>query len=81
MLNEEINDQLGIGQDEVDVYDYEVVKRGKDKEQKSKCLLGVYSLVLVYNRKLLYDFFMYLVFDYVFFICNMQLIKRCVLGL
>lgn len=38
MSNEEINDQLGIGQDEADAYDYEAAKRGKDKEQKSKRL-------------------------------------------
>ncbi|CAN6936203.1 unnamed protein product [Brassica oleracea] len=36
MSNEEINEQLGIGQDEADAYDYEAAKRGKDKEQKSK---------------------------------------------
>ncbi|XP_013591432.1 PREDICTED: LOW QUALITY PROTEIN: histone-lysine N-methyltransferase ASHH2 [Brassica oleracea var. oleracea] len=38
MSNEEINEQLGIGQDEADAYDYEAAKRGKDKEQKSKRL-------------------------------------------
>lgn len=40
MSNEEINEQLGIGQDEADAYDYEAAKRGKDKEQKSKRLPG-----------------------------------------
>ncbi|KAJ0241435.1 Histone-lysine N-methyltransferase ASHH2 [Hirschfeldia incana] len=40
MSNEEINEELGIGQDEADAYDYEAAKRGKDKEQKSKRLSG-----------------------------------------
>lgn len=40
MSNEEINEQLGIGQDEADAYDYEAAKRGKDKEQKSKRFPG-----------------------------------------
>ncbi|KAL0878201.1 hypothetical protein Bca101_027907 [Brassica carinata] len=40
MPNEEINEELGIGQDEADAYDCEAAKRGKDKEQKSKPLPG-----------------------------------------
>ncbi|CAH8305233.1 unnamed protein product [Eruca vesicaria subsp. sativa] len=40
MPNEEINEELGIGQDEADAYDCEADKRGKDKEQKSKPLAG-----------------------------------------
>ncbi|ESQ27388.1 hypothetical protein EUTSA_v10017998mg [Eutrema salsugineum] len=36
MSNEDINEELGIGQDEADAYDCEAAKRGKDKEQKSK---------------------------------------------
>ncbi|KFK42127.1 histone-lysine n-methyltransferase setd2 [Arabis alpina] len=38
MSNEDINAELGIGQDEADAYDCEAAKRGKDKEQKSKRL-------------------------------------------
>ncbi|KAF8092644.1 hypothetical protein N665_0407s0023 [Sinapis alba] len=40
MSNEDINEELGIGQDEADAYDYEAAKRGKYKEQKSKPLPG-----------------------------------------
>ncbi|KAJ4874534.1 histone methyltransferases(H3-K4 specific) [Raphanus sativus] len=40
MSNEEINEELGIGQDEADAYDYEAANRGNDKEQKSKRLPG-----------------------------------------
>lgn len=40
MSNEDINAELGIGQDEADAYDCEAAKRGKDKEQKSKRLPG-----------------------------------------
>ncbi|KAF8103592.1 hypothetical protein N665_0188s0518 [Sinapis alba] len=40
MSNEEINEELGIGQDEADAYDHEAAKRGNDKEQKSKRLPG-----------------------------------------
>lgn len=36
MSNEEINAELGIGQDEADAYDCDAAKRGKKKEQKSK---------------------------------------------
>ncbi|XP_020889612.1 histone-lysine N-methyltransferase ASHH2 isoform X2 [Arabidopsis lyrata subsp. lyrata] len=40
MSNEEINEELGIGQDEADAYDCDAAKRGKEKEQKSKRLTG-----------------------------------------
>ena len=76
MSNEEINEQLGIGQEEADAYDYEAAKRGKDKEQKSKRLPGAYSSVLVYNRKLSYDF-LCIQFLIMFFLpAIMQLTKR-----
>ncbi|KAL1214561.1 Histone-lysine N-methyltransferase ASHH2 [Cardamine amara subsp. amara] len=39
MSNEEINAELGIGQDEADAYDCDASKRGKEKE-KSKRLTG-----------------------------------------
>ncbi|CAH2067713.1 unnamed protein product [Thlaspi arvense] len=40
MSNEDINEELGIGQDEADAYDCEAAKKGKAKEQKSKRLPG-----------------------------------------
>uniref|UniRef100_A0A1J3F670 Histone-lysine N-methyltransferase ASHH2 n=1 Tax=Noccaea caerulescens TaxID=107243 RepID=A0A1J3F670_NOCCA len=40
MSNEDINEELGIGQDEADAYDCEAAKRGKEKEQKNKRLSG-----------------------------------------
>ncbi|CAN8234244.1 unnamed protein product [Cochlearia groenlandica] len=40
MSNEEINDELGLGEDEADAYDCEAAKRGNNKEQKSKRLPG-----------------------------------------
>ncbi|EOA33541.1 hypothetical protein CARUB_v10019650mg [Capsella rubella] len=40
MSNEDINEELGIGQDEADAYDCDAAKRGKEKEQKSKRLTG-----------------------------------------
>lgn len=40
MSNEDINEELGIGQDEADAYDCEAAKKGKDEEQKSKPLPG-----------------------------------------
>lgn len=45
MSNEEINEELGIGQDEADAYDCDAAKRGKEKEQKSKRLTGAYNSV------------------------------------
>ncbi|XP_010471914.1 PREDICTED: histone-lysine N-methyltransferase ASHH2-like isoform X1 [Camelina sativa] len=38
MSNEDINEELGIGQEEADAYDCDLAKRGKEKEQKSKRL-------------------------------------------
>ncbi|CAA7013440.1 unnamed protein product [Microthlaspi erraticum] len=40
MSNEDINEELGIGQEEADAYDCEAAKRGKEKEQKKKRLSG-----------------------------------------
>lgn len=45
MSNEEINEELGIGQDEADAYDCDAAKRGKEKEQKSKRLTGSYNSI------------------------------------